>query len=481
MPDRVRLQVPSEERSLALLESLTERWCEALEIPEPEARELVRLIRDTAAFTLTDSYPGDPTGRIEVTLDLVGKDVHVEVHDWGLPLTSSGEHGEGLRPELAAVRARADDLRLINLGADGKRITLSKRVSSALDTGPEAHDFEAASSPTTATDPHVRDRVEIREATAADAEAISQLLYVNYHLSYGHPDFYRPRWVAERIDSGHLLSGVAELDGEMIGHHAVMLVDGHGSGETGAAVVHPAFRGLGVFGRLFDRTIARARAAELDALFGQAVTVHPFSQRAERSHGYRETALLLGSVPATMAMEGIEGSQPGNRTALLIAVRVLRQAALPLLAPDCYASELRAALDHVQLESGPPADALEPVGAPIVLDHDESRSVGTLVVSRWEEPAGVHALRDLLARKVDAVYVDLDLASGAASDEAVARLNELGFFYAGLIPFSRGGRHHLRLQRPNAENVELERIVCDSDYAQALLRTVLDDRARVSA
>jgi N-acetylglutamate synthase-like GNAT family acetyltransferase len=477
MPDRVRLTVPSEERSLALLEALAERWGETLEIPRPEAAELVGLIRDAAAFTLANAYPADPTGQIEVTLDLVGRDVHVDVHDWGLPLISSGEHGEGLRPDLAALRERADDLRLLNLGQDGKRITFSKHVSSALDTGPDAHDFEAAG-PAKAVDEHVGDRVEIRDATTDDAEGISQLLYVNYHLSYGHPDFYRPRWVADRIDSGRVLSSVAALEGEVIGHHAVMLQEGHGSGETGAAVVHPAFRGLGIFGRLFDRTLARARAAGLDAVYGQAVTVHPFSQRSERSHGYRETALMLGSVPATMAMEGIAGSQPGERTASLIGVRVLRRAARPIHPPDRYATELGKALAHVELDVEPRPGALETVEEPVT-DYDESRATGMLTLSAWKERPFSRALRRLIDRKVDAIFVDLDLASGAASDEAVERLNELGFFYAGLIPFSRGGRHHLRLQRLDTESVDVDHIVCDSDYAKALLRAVLDDRARV--
>lgn len=62
----------------------------------------------------------------------------------------------------------------------------------------------------------------IRDATPTDSEAISQLLYENYHLTYGHPDFYRPRWVAEQLGEGALLSSLAEVGGEVIGHHAIM-------------------------------------------------------------------------------------------------------------------------------------------------------------------------------------------------------------------------------------------------------------------
>ncbi len=478
MPDHVCLTVPSEGRSLALVEALCASFCEELEISAGETREIVAILAEVVRFTLANAYPDDVTGQIEVTLDLVDHAVQVGVHDWGRPLESGdGELGT-LPRELSALSPRTDDLLLINLGAEGKRISFRKQVSHALDTGPEAHDFDAPRRSASRED--TRERVEIRDATAQDAEAISQLLYSNYHLSYGHPDFYRPGWVAQEIEAGRLLSSVALLDGELVGHHAAMLEEGSSSAETGVAVIHPSFRGLGIFTTLANYTLERTIAFGLDAVWGREVTVHPYSQRSAHARGYRETGIMLGSVPTRMQMEGIGGVEPGRRTASLLGFRVLRPSPRALALPRRYADLLRTALANAGLVAAA-ARKEQAAGEPVTWSEEESRGTALVRVTRWDEHAFVHTLRHELARHVDVVYADLDLTSGAASDEAVARLNTEGFFYAGLALFGPEGHDHLRLQLLNAENVELERIVCDSDFAQGLLRAVLADRARVEA
>jgi hypothetical protein len=88
-------------------------------------------------------------------------------------------------------------------------------------------------------------------------------------------------------------------------------------------------------------------------------------------------------------------------------------------------------------------------------------------------------VRHLLSRHVDVVYGDVDLATVEAVDEATAELNELGFFAAGLVLHGADGHDHLRLQLLDSEEIELDEIVCDSPFAEALKRRVLEDRARV--
>ena len=70
MADRVRLTVPSEPGSVPLVEALAERWCAALDVPGDESERVVELAGDAVRFTLEHAYPGDPTGQIELTLDL---------------------------------------------------------------------------------------------------------------------------------------------------------------------------------------------------------------------------------------------------------------------------------------------------------------------------------------------------------------------------------------------------------------------------
>ena len=479
MPDRVRLTVPSEARSLALVEVVTRQFGDGLGVPAAESESLASQVGELVRFTLEHAYPGDTDGHIQLTLDLVGRRIQVDVHDWGRPLTSAGGDIGTLPPELQAIAEGADDLRLINLGADGKRLILTTTLSQIVDSEPEAHDFDGPVHRPDADGVDVREELEIRDAGPDDAEAISQLLYENYHLTYGHPDFYRPRWVSERLESGALLSTVAVHGDQVIGHHAVMPEHGATSAETGVAVVHSAYRGLGIFNRVFDHTLARAETAGLDAVWGRAVTVHPYSQRAESSHGYRDTALMLGSVPAKMTMEGVDAGGPGTRTASLLAYRILRHSERAVSLPTRHAGLLRATYDNVGLATTDPGRVAELAGEAVEIGEDATRSTGSITMRRPDASAFAKALRHLLARHHDVIYADLDLQRGVATDDTVQQLGEVGFFYAGLVLHGRYGHDYLRLQRMNAENIEVAQIVCDSKFSQAVLAAVLEDRRRV--
>ena len=85
----------------------------------------------------------------------------------------------------------------------------------------------------------------------------------------------------------------------------------------------------------------------------------------------------------------------------------------------------------------------------------------------------------MLSRHVDVVYADIDLMAVGDVDEAAAELNKLGFFAAGLVLHGPDSHDHLRLQLLDSEEIELEDVVCDSPFADALRRRVLEDKARI--
>jgi N-acetylglutamate synthase-like GNAT family acetyltransferase len=241
------------------------------------------------------------------------------VHDWGLPLTSSGGDFGPLPEPLAALTPADANLQLLNLGSDGKRLVAQVSVSSSGDREARRHHIEAAARRTRMR-AETPDAIEVRAATPEDAEAIAQLLYENYHLSFVHVDFYRPRYLMAALASGGLVSTIALHDGRVIGHHALLPLPGVPSAETGAAGVHSTYRGLGIFGRLSEHTLDEASVRGLASVFDDAVTIHPFSQRAEHSHGYRETALQpCDPDPATGAGRRRSGSLVRRRRWRLVS------------------------------------------------------------------------------------------------------------------------------------------------------------------
>jgi N-acetylglutamate synthase-like GNAT family acetyltransferase len=478
----VKVSVLSDPSASSIVAAVLPAFAASAGIDADDARRLGTVVGSLLGFTLDNAYPDDDLGEIEVTLEAGEDSVAVAVHDWGLPLTSAGGDFGNLPESLAALEPDARKVRLLNLGSEGKRLTAEVLVRSGGDSQARRHHIEAA--PRRArTGAETPDAIEVRAATPEDAEAIAQLLYENYHLSYVHADFYRPRYLMAVLESGALVSTIALHEGRVIGHHALMPLGGVPSAETGAAVVHSAYRGLGIFGRLFEHTLDAASVRGLASVFGDAVTIHPFSQRAERSHGYRETALQLGMVPAQTTMRGFGGEGPGRRTATLRSYRPLdqrpRQAALP--AP--YRELLGSVYANVGLANeARTAPASE--GEAVTVNVDDPRALGFLRLRRWDGEAGAalkRAVRHLLSRHVDVVYADIDLVTVEEVDEATAALNELGFFAAGLALDGPDGHDHFRLQLLDSEQIELEQIVCDSTFAADLQRRVLEDKARVGA
>ncbi|MFM9023527.1 MAG: GNAT family N-acetyltransferase [Solirubrobacterales bacterium] len=476
MANRVRIAVGRDRRDLFLVDDLAEGFARARGLADADRAQLVEVVHRLVTWVNDSAYPNDQTGEIAVQLELGEGAVRVLVEDWGEPLAAFGG-GLGPAPEdLAGVDALTDDLRLVNLGREGKRLSASVPAEGV---APEElvalADFAREAPPGEVT----ADQVEIVEATGAQAEAISRLLYVNYGLGYGHPDFYRPLWVAEEIEAGRVFSTVAVLGGEVVGHHAMLREEGMEAGETGVAVVHPAYRGLGIFGRLFERTVKRARGAGVPSVFARAVTSHPYSQRAEHARGYRESALMLGSVPPG------DGEEPAPRGSRGSQVSSEAPREHPVSMPARYSELLAAAYANLELETTGAETArarAELEGQPqVAAERDEQRESTVITVGGWgEEPRNelLDAQREAVRHHDDVAYCDLDLESLTASDldEAVELLRNYDFFYCGLVLDGRADHDHLRMQAILTDNVELEKIVLDSDYAQGLKEAIFADR-----
>ena len=468
MTGSVRVAIGSSHRDLAIVDAVAAAFATVQGIPDDDAQRLRQCVSRLTHWSLDRAYPGDESGELEVRLEAVLGGVHCQVADYGQPLAA---FGGGLGPvpaELADVAATTRDLRLVNLGGEGKRLYATISVPGFSPVEPTADGSATGGGAPTDLKP---DDVTIR-----DALGIAKLLYGTYGLSYPHADFYRPRWLAEQISAGRIFSTVAVLGDQVIGHHA-MLGEHHGGAvESGVAVVDPTFRGLGIVTRLAQHSIARVRAAGVPAVLSRAVTHHPYSQRAERSLGFHTTALMLASAPG----------QTG-RVALLAAYLCLQTPPRPVSTPGFYAEPLAAAYANVGLERSAPhpeAGCAELGDLPAITTEREGLTAlpgaAVLTVARWGgdiRATLINALRLAVRSDDEVAYADLDLHSldAAELDEIVELLRNYDFFYSGLMLFGRCGHDHLRLQAMLTHEVQIDNLVLDSDYSRSLRETVIAD------
>ena len=249
---RVKITVLSDASVPSLVLALLPAFAAAVGIPREDERRLCAVVEQLLSFTLDNAYPDDDLGEIEVTLEPGDGSVQVTVHDWGLPLTSAGGVFGPLPESLAALGPKVRNVLLMNLGSDGKRLAAEVTVRSSDEGRARRHHIEAAPRGAQAG-LEASDAIEVRTATPQDGEAIAQLLYENYHLSYVHADFYRPRYLMAALASGELLSAIAVHEGRVVGRQC--RPHNRGSHPAGSA------RGRGANGRRRRTALPRLPAA----------------------------------------------------------------------------------------------------------------------------------------------------------------------------------------------------------------------------
>lgn len=428
MLGRVALTMPASPSAAAVADAVATGFAAEAALTDAAAGQLVEIVRRLVEFSVEQSYEGRAGGDLELHLELDPHGVGIDLHDWGAPMRRAGGADGPLPAALEPVSRIAPDVRLINLANDGKRISVHLVAEHAIPVVEGGAD--AAADTDRVRRAQAREDVEIRDAETSDAEAIAQLLWHGYVLAYRHRDFYRPTWIEQVLRTGHVLSTVACAQGTVIGHHAVMVTAPNEAAESGVALIDRAWRGLGLFDPMFDHTLARAGTAGLPALFGRATCAHPYSQRTELNHGYRESALMLGGSPAAMAQAQQGADHPlERRGANLVSSRSLREAPERALAlPDRYAGELRVVAEHVGIVVCDADPAAAPLGVPAAFAGDDEDDTACLRIS-GDSLSGKRALQRLLrgetAREADALYADLDLS--VPNDHAVEALRDEGF------------------------------------------------------
>jgi hypothetical protein len=251
-------------------------------------------------------------------------------------------------------------------------------------------------------------------------------------------------------------------------------------GEAGQAVVDPRFRGHHLFPKMKTFMAEQCKKSGMYGLYSEATAVHPHSQKGNLHLGARETGFLLGYIPPSVAYKDIGEDRAGRRGSVaLFHMRINEEPEREIHPPDQFRDVVQRVVEHNGLRCkvveglGSPPLASSRVDLRVRRDHnlafvrvlEPGEDLLELVRSR---------LRELCLHRLDVIYVDLPLSHPAART-CGGRLEELGFFFGGILPELLNGGV-LRLQYLN--NVEIERgdVSTASDFGEELLNLIFEQR-----
>lgn len=484
-----RLTLPNDSTYVDVAVAYVDAVARKLGFDRHEREDIERATREAVSNAIEHAYEPWEKESFEISCERVPLGLQIVVKDSGLPFDAGNvpecnlESGPLAEPGpgcgILAMQESMNEVSFRNLGRGGKETVLVKYLKNsditdyveACELGP----FEAPRTPR----PRIKAPVEVTVRAMQPSEAIevSKCVYKAYGYTYTFENIYFPDRIVELNKSGRMYSAVAVTRDNVVAGHAALLKWSEDAeiAETGMGVVKPEFRSGGIFVRLEEHLIEKAKSDGLIGIFGRAVTTHTFSQRVGLRFGVRDCAIGLGVVPQSARFKGIT-EKLSQRETLLTHFLYLRRPGRHIIHPPKHHSDMIKGL-YEDLGASPemrlrgdapeaeiPSQAIVKTGiyGPMGLARIDVETYGNDVVAQVRT-----TLSDLRLKHVDVIHLYLDLFD-PWTGSFVERFEELGFFFSGILPGALPG-DALILQYLNNVPIDYSKIKLASQRAGHLL------------
>ena len=292
-----------------------------------ESLQIALLIEECLVFSIEKYIDYRVAAHIQIFFKVTAdKKVCIEITDIGPPIHESMIPSFDISDETSeaglwykVAQGMADKFIFINKLGAGWLIQIEKYLedvtfSTGGDEGKE--NLSLAGQAETSGEKH------IRPATVDDVPGLIDLAYMTYRYSYVFPDFYDRGLLKKYIDEKLYDIMLIDYGRKVIGAYAVKYPDArHGSGEVGAAMVAPEYRGSDAIGMIIQAvdTYVRTNPYHCEFFTSSAVTTHVRSQKslAKVCNGFKPFSLFLNMVPKPEFI-GIEHQSGGRESGLFV-------------------------------------------------------------------------------------------------------------------------------------------------------------------
>jgi len=399
--------------------------------------------------------------------------LRIDVEDRGLPfdfipfLSQELDQRYTQHKGLYRVYELVDKFEYLDLGKKGKCLSITQELNLCYDLKNQSVSLESYKKE------DVLEHLHVRTFVIGDGDGIAKLIYRNYNFSYYKDTFYIPHKVREANLNKSVTSIVAYYLDELIGHFALLKSKRSNIAEIGVACVDPRFKRMGIMNLMFDKLIVQAKKENISAIYGEALTMHPFSQKANLRHNMTETAISLGMVPSTMEIE--ESIKTAQKSGAMIAYLLFRPKSRELYLPHRYKDEILKIYKRANLtvhSSSTHSKNTESLLSRI----NPMLNSGTIVIeSVFERHDFIKEFETLRHQQVDMIFADINLQNIKEINEVVKILNSLTFFYSGVLFEYYHNEDYLRLQYINSLGIDIEGIICYSDDANKMMNFIRKD------
>lgn len=484
-----RLVIPNDAKYATAAAKYVGEIAKAIGFDPPDLPALEMGVSAAIQAVLTYSFEPGESATLELTCERVPEGIKVALRDKGLPYGSTAAANaqsgttSSLGLQVFRLKECMDDVKLNNLGPDGKEIVLIKHLrNKAIADYFDACELQPYDPPKIKMAP-LQNRIAcaVREMKPEEASEVSKAIYKTYGYTYPHEFVYYPEKIIALNASGRIYSAVAVADGEEIaGHSALRSWDENPAiVEMVAGVVKPAIRSHGCFAGLTEFLLTRAQSEGRLGIFGQAVANHIYSQRSGHQAGLQDCAIFIGQVPQSTDFKGLNGTSP-QRISMVMGFRFLRPPPKRKVYPPKRHAEMIAKIYRGLgiapglISRGANDFETKQKDALFHINVIGSLQFARIIIRRYSDDIVMELktkLKELCLKKIEVIHLFLSLAD-PLTYRFGERFEEFGFFFAGVLPAGLGHGDALILQYLNNVPIDYSRIQLESDLAKEILEYI---------
>lgn len=423
----------------------------------------------------------------DIICDISSIEFRVTVRDKGIPFDPNRVKDFSVHQSLEGIEQRGlgfklmkgsvDKISFHNLGYGGKEVQLIKFVDQKhIDEYFKEAQMEAYEEPTYIDK---KERIKISYTTMLlqpeQAIEISQCAYKTYGYTYFMENIYYPERLIEMNKTGELICSVAVTDetNEVMAHAALEFLGKRSKiPELGMAFTKPQYRGQGCMTRLNDLLDDLAEKRGIKGIIADAVTTHPFSQKALLKCGYKASGIRIAMDPPK-TFKGMK-DQGTQRESMIVLYKKLADQNIEIYAPVHHKGIIERIYQNIALNATIHTPGNLEAKTDIIVQSDievdimQSLGWASLYVNalgkHFEEEIK-HRVRELCQKKIEVIELQLDMCDKNVL-RCVPQLEMMGFFFAGVLPDD--DKQYLVLQYLNNIPIDYDTIVCASEFTEEL-------------
>jgi len=481
------LHVPADLAYLAAIQAFINELARIAKFSQKDITFFSVAVEEAVTNVVKHAFLPEQKEPFDVICELTPIEFKVIIRDKGLPFdpdrvkdfsaekSLDGDEQVGLGFRL--MKGSVDKISFHNLGYGGKEVQLVKFIDQKhIDEYLKTSQMEAYDEPEfVAKKEIVRIPFHTMLLQPSQAVEISQCAYRAYGYTYLMENIYYPERLIEMNKTGELISAVAVSDenNEVLGHVALEFFGRKKKiPELGMAFTKPKFRRQGCMKYLSEFLENQVMKRGVKGIYADAVTVHPYSQKALLGIGYKSAGLRIGLDPPR-SFKSME-NQCTQRETLVLMYKMLIPQDVQVFVPIHHKSIIEKIYEHlginadVQTLEGIDEDKSTVVQSDVEVDVVESARIASFIVNSignnfLEEIK--YRLRDLCLKRIEIIDLRLDMCDRNLT-KFVPQLEMLGFFFSGVLPDD--DKQHLLLQYLNNVPIDYDKIMCESEFAKEL-------------